>query len=87
LKVLVPDEKEREWIDSLIFRELCAGIFRDDSRLHLAGIVERLAGEGAEAVILGCTELPLILNPGNSPLPVLDTMKIHAESAVKESLR
>jgi aspartate racemase len=87
LEVLIPDEDERKWIDRLIFGELCAGIFRDDSRRHLAGIVERIAGEGAEAVILGCTELPLILSVEDSPIPVLDTMEIHASAAVNAALK
>jgi len=87
LEVLIPDDEERKWIDKLIFGELCAGIFKDDSRRQLAEIVERIAGEGAEAVILGCTELPLILSAEESPVPILDTMEIHASAAVKAALR
>ncbi|MCK5736058.1 MAG: aspartate/glutamate racemase family protein [Spirochaetaceae bacterium] len=87
LEVLIPEREERELIDKLIFGELCAGIFKDESRLLLVEVTERLAEKGAEAVILGCTELPLILTPEESPLPILDTMKIHAKAAVKEALR
>ncbi len=86
LVVLIPEEKEREWINKLIFRELCAGIFKEESRRRIAEITEKLAEEGAEAVVLGCTELPLILTPEESPLPILDTMEIHAEAAVKAAL-
>ena len=87
LEVLIPEKEEREWIDKLIFGELCAGIFKNESRLHLAGITTGLAGKGAEAVVLGCTELPLILSPEESPIPVLDTMEIHTDAAVTEALK
>ena len=87
LDVLIPGEKEREWINKLIFGELCAGVFRDESRHRIAEITGRLAGDGAESVILGCTELPLILTPEESPLPILDTMEIHAEAAVEAALK
>ncbi len=87
LEVLLPSEDERNWIDKLIFKELCAGVFQDESRHRLAEITGRLAAEGAEAVVLGCTELPLILSPEESPLPILDTMEIHAEAAVVEALK
>ncbi len=87
LEVLIPEKEEREWIDKLIFGELCAGIFKNESRLRLAGITAELAGKGAEAVVLGCTELPLILGPEESPIPVLDTMEIHTDAAVSEALK
>lgn len=86
LEVLVPDDDERKWIDNLIFKELCAGIFKDASRRRMAEITARLAEEGAEAVVLGCTELPLILTPEECPLPILDTMALHAAAAVNEAL-
>lgn len=86
IETLVPDEREREWINNLIFRELCAGIFRDEARQRMASVTGRLAGEGAEALVLGCTELPLILTPEESPLPVLDTMDIHCRAALDAAL-
>ncbi len=86
LEVIIPDDDERKWIDNLIFRELCAGIFEDESRRRIAEITARLAENGAEAVVLGCTELPLILTLEESPLPVLDTMALHAAAAVDEVL-
>lgn len=86
LEVIIPDNDERKWLDNLIFGELCAGIFKDDSRRRITEITARLADEGAESVVLGCTELPLILTPEESPLPTLDTMALHAVAAVNEVL-
>jgi len=86
LDVLIPDASARRWINELIFTDLCAGIFREDARRTMADIVSALAEEGAEAVVLGCTELPLILTDKQSPLPILDTMALHARSAVDAAL-
>ena len=86
IRTLIPDDSEREWINNLIFGELCAGIFRDEARRRIAAITARLAREGAEALVLGCTELPLILTPDESPLPVLDTMEIHCAAALDAAL-
>ena len=86
LEVALPDRNERKWIDDLIFQELCAGRFKDESRRTISEIVERLAGNGAEAVVLGCTELPLILTTEESPLPLLDTMALHCQDAVRQAL-
>jgi aspartate racemase len=83
---LLPDDGEREWINALIFGELCAGIFRNEARQRMASITARLAREGAEALVLGCTELPLILTPDESPLPILDTMDIHCAAALDAAL-
>jgi aspartate racemase len=86
LNVLTPDTSTRRWINELIFNELCAGVFREDARRTMADIVSGLADEGAEAVVLGCTELPLILREKESPLPILDTMSLHARAAVDAAL-
>jgi aspartate racemase len=87
LKVLLPSSGERAWIDDLIFRELCAGTFKEESRRRIAEITSRLADRGAEAVVLGCTELPLILTPGESALPLVDTMEVHVIRAVETALK
>ena len=86
LAVIIPNDSERKWIDKLIFEDLCAGVFRDESRKRMVEITGRLAADGAEALVLGCTELPLILTPEASPLPILDTMALHAAAAVNEVL-
>ncbi len=82
VETIIPDDGEREWIDRLIFTELCVGTFRDEARKQIAAITRRLAEQGADAVVLGCTELPLILNAAESPIPILDTMELHAAAAL-----
>lgn len=86
LEVFIPAEEERTWIDQLIFNDLCAGVFEESSRRKIASITGRMAEDGAEALVLGCTELPLILSPSESPLPLLDTMALHAQAAVDVAL-
>jgi len=86
LTVLLPEGDDRDWIDRLIFSELCVGVFDESSRRRLAGIVAELRNRGADAVVLGCTELPMLLAPEDSPLPILDTMALHAAAAVSRSL-
>jgi aspartate racemase len=86
LEVLLPSEEHRLWINQLIFNDLCAGVFEEESRRKMATITDRLREEGAEAVVLGCTELPLILSSEDSPLPLLDTMALHVSAAVDAAL-
>ena len=86
IEVLTPDDNERETIHRVIFDELCAGKVRDGSRAGYVKIIEGLAARGAEAVVLGCTEIPLLIGPADSPIPVFDTTAIHARRAVEWSL-
>lgn len=86
IEAVIPDREEREWVDRLIFTELCAGIFRQEARDRMAALVSRLAAAGAEAVVLGCTELPLILTADESSLPILDTMALHCDAALDAAL-
>ena len=86
LEVLLPDEGERETIHRIIFEELCAGVIRDDSRDEHVRIIEGLAARGAQAVVLGCTEIPLLVGPDDSPIPIFDTTAIHARHAVDRAL-
>ena len=67
-------------------QDLCAGVFRSEARAETVGLITRLGDQGAEAVILGCTELPLIISPDESPLPLIDTTRIHAAAAVESAL-
>lgn len=78
LTAITPDEGQRALVNGIIFEELCAGIFKDRSRYALADIARGLADAGAEAVILGCTELPLVMKDGDIPIPYLDTTRLHA---------
>jgi aspartate racemase len=86
LEVLVPSETERELIDRVIFDELCVGKCMDGSRRQYVEIIDRLAARGAEAVILGCTEISLLVRPDDTSVPLLDTTAIHAERAVEWAL-
>lgn len=87
LKVVVPNREEREYINAVIFDELCAGRFLDNSREGYVRIIERLVREeGAEGVILGCTEIPLLVKQEDVSVPVFDTTAIHVEAAVDYAL-
>ncbi len=86
IEVLVPDNEGVELVDDIIFRELCVGEIRDGSRQKLCGLIERMKANGAEGVLLGCTELGLLIRPEDVPLPVFDTTVIHAKRAVELAL-
>ena len=87
LNVIIPNETEREEINSVIFEELCAGKFYNKSRERLNQIINRLVEEeGAQGVILGCTEIPLLIKQADVNVPVFDTMETHADAAVKYAL-
>jgi len=86
LEVLVPDEPEREAVHRIIYDELCAGIVRDASREVYVRAIARLCGRGAQAIILGCTEITMLVRPQDSPVPTLDTTALHAQAAVEFAL-
>lgn len=87
LKVVIPNKAEREYINAVIFDELCAGKFYKKSKERYVQIINRLVKEeGAEGVILGCTEIPLLVKQEDVSVPVFDTTAIHAEAAVKYAL-
>jgi aspartate racemase len=86
LEVLIPPEPERELIDRVIFEELCLGKCLDGSRRQYLEIIDHLAERGAQAVILGCTEISLLVQPTDTSVPLLDTTAIHAEKAVEWAL-
>jgi aspartate racemase len=83
ITVLVPDAADREVVNTVIYDELVAGQIRDESRADFAAIVRRLAERGAEGVILGCTEIPLLIGEADVGLPLFDTTAIHAEAALQ----
>ena len=86
LERLVPDEPMRERLNAAIFDELCMGIFNTSTTDVFLGAIEELKSRGAECVILGCTEIPLIVTPENSPLPALDSTRLLAKYAVLEAI-
>jgi aspartate racemase len=86
IEVLVPPEEEQSEVDRIIYEELCYGEIEDSSRQVCLKIIEGLTGRGAEGIILGCTELPLLVRPGDVPVTLFDTTRLHAEAAVERAL-
>ncbi|WP_455175190.1 aspartate/glutamate racemase family protein [Azospirillum largimobile] len=86
LEVLVPDDADRATVHRVIYDELVQGRVEEASRQAYRGVIARLVGRGAEAVILGCTEIMLLVGPEDSPVPLYDTTAIHAEAAVELAL-
>jgi aspartate racemase len=86
LEVVIPDEADRETIHKVIYDELIKGIIRDESRLAYLEIISSLAKKGAMGIILGCTEIGLLVKPVATNIQLFDTTIIHAEAAVEYSL-
>ena len=84
--VLVPDPVDRELVHRVIYDELVLGVVRDESRQAVLAVVERLMAEGAEGVVLGCTELELLLGQDDVAVPVFPTTRLHVEAAVAVAL-
>lgn len=83
LEVLVPGSEEREMVHDVIYSELCLGRFLDSSRASYQEVIRGLARRGADAVVLGCTEIPMLIGEAQSPLPLYDTTALHVEQAVR----
>jgi len=86
IDVIIPEESEREDIHTIIYNELCLGTIKENSRKRYLKIIEKLAASGAEAVILGCTEIALLVQQNHTATPLYDTTAIHAEQAVRQAL-
>lgn len=82
----IPGEAERERIDRIIFTELVNAVFTEESRLYFNTVVQGLKDQGCDTVVLGCTEIPLLVNPEDCPLPTLDSTRLLARAALKEAL-
>ena len=83
IQVLIPDPADVELVNSVIYNELCLGVIREESRQNLLNIVGKLESKGARGVILGCTEIGLLIQQKDTKLPVFDTTLIHAEKAAE----
>ena len=83
----IPAENERERIDTIIFKELVNGIFLEPSRLYFNQVIQSLKDSGCDAVILGCTEIPLLVDPNDCPLPTLDSTRLLARAALNKALK
>jgi len=86
IKVLIPNQEDRAVINSVIYNELCLGIINDDSRILYKRIIADLVEKGAEGIILGCTEIGLLVKPEDSKAPLFDTTILHALGAVEFAL-
>jgi aspartate racemase len=86
LEYLRPSADEREAINRIIMDELVYGVFRSESVAVFQRVMERMKAEGCDAVVLGCTEIPLIMNDANSPLPTLDSTRLLARAALRRAV-
>ena len=86
IEALVPEKSVREWIHNTIVHELGKGVFKVETRTEYLAIMESLKQQGARGVILGCTEIPMLLTPEECPMLAYDTTQIHATAAVDFAL-
>jgi len=82
----IPAEADRERINEIIFKELVRGVFPENSRLYFNEVAGKFKARGCDAVILGCTEIPLIVRPDDTPLPALDSTRLLARAALRRAL-
>jgi aspartate racemase len=86
LESRIPEEADRLRINDIIFKELVNGIFLESSRLYFNEVTAKLKAQDCDAVVLGCTEIPLIVRPDDCPLPTLDSTRLLARAALKQAL-
>ncbi len=87
LNVLIPNERDRQIVNDVIYHELCLGKINQSSKSQFIKIIDKFVDNGAEAVILGCTEIPLLIKQKDVKIPLFDTTRIHAEAAVEYALK
>jgi aspartate racemase len=83
---LIPDALDREEIDRMIFQQLVNGVFTEPSRLYFNTVIQKMKDQGCDGVVLGCTEIPLLVDPDDCPLPTLDSTRLLARAALRASL-
>jgi aspartate racemase len=86
LEPLVPDEPDRAAVHDIIYGELCLGVVRDESRRQYLRVIDRLLARGAQGIILGCTEICMLVGEGDLAVPAFDTTRLHAVSAAEWSI-
>src|SRR5262249_23154729 len=87
IEAVTPEVEQREKINSFIFEELIHGKFESSTKEYFRGVVSDLAQQGCDAVVMGCTEIPLILEPQDVEVPLLDSTRLLANAALEEALR
>lgn len=86
-EVITPEQGDRDFIHQVIYEELCQGIINPESRVRFCEIMARLAARGAEGIILGCTEITMLVTVNDASVPLFDTTQIHAQRAVQQALQ
>jgi aspartate racemase len=86
IDVIVPDQKDRDLVHEIIYKELVRGEITLSSNKIYLGIIDALKEKGAQGIILGCTEIPLLIGPEDTDIPLFNTTKIHAEKTVELAL-
>ena len=87
ITVQTPEVEDRESINTIIFKELVNGVFLEKSRQYFNEVIQKLKDQGCNAVVLGCTEIPLIVDPDDCPLPTLDSTRLLARYALTEAIK
>jgi aspartate racemase len=87
LAFAIPDAEQRDRINAIIFEELVKGVFREESRLYFNQVYAGMKEQGCDAAVMGCTEIPLLVDPDDCPLPTLDSTRLLARAAIAEALR
>ncbi len=82
----IPEVSDQDIVDKVIFEELVNGVFKEESRKIFNKIIQKLAKKNCDAVVLGCTEIPLLIDPNDCPLPILDSTRLLARAAIKKAL-
>ena len=82
----IPEEPDRDRIDTIIFEELVNGVFTQESRAYFNTVIQKMKTQGCDAVILGCTEIPLLVDPNDCPMPTLDSTRLLARAALRQAL-
>ncbi len=87
IQCIVPDENDRNYVHDVIYNELVSGIIRPESRTGYLAVIEKLRSEGAGGIILGCTEIPLLVHQEDTTLPLFDTTTLHADAALEWAIK
>lgn len=87
IKTLIPEKNDREYINNVIFKELCKGLILEKTRNNFKRIIEKLTKMGAEGIVLGCTELSLLISEKDVPTKIFDTTTLHAEKALNLAIK
>jgi aspartate racemase len=86
LEVLIPEERDRALVHRIIYEELCLGVLDERSRRAYVGVIEQLLERGASGIVLGCTEIGLLIGPGDADVPLFDSARLHVQRAVELAL-